>query len=323
MVAPIVPVDVDAPGGRFRALHWIGVAALACFVLQIVTGLLLALYYRPSAAAAYPSVAVINDEVRLGWVIRSLHAWASELLILLSLLHLIRVYFARAYDGRRGASWASGILAFIIVLAFGFTGTLLPWDQYAYWSIDSSRETIAAIPFLGGTLLNLFWGGWELGEEVLLRFYAFHVAILPWLGAGLLWIHLGSVARSAGGATLSQRLSRSVTATELTVLALMILGLILSLAMLFPRPLLAPADPLAPLPGVQPRWYFLPARQLLRHLPGGTAALTVVALFVLLLAVPLLDRGAAPSRSAQAVRWTLGVSAVVAWLLLALRQYLP
>jgi cytochrome b6 len=320
-MVPAIAAGASAP--RIRAVQWIGVAALFCFALLVLTGLLLAVYYRPSAGAAYQSVAVINDEVRFGWVIRALHVWSADLLILLILLHLVRVYFARLYEGRRAVSWASGILAFVVVLGLGFTGTLLPWDQYAYWSVDSSRETIAGIPFLGGTLLNLFWGGWDLGEEVLLRFYAFHAGILPWLCLVLLGLHLAAVRRTTSGATLLERLLQGARSPlELASIAMLAFGLLLSLALLFPPQLLAPADPLAALAGVEPRWYFAPARQLLRHLSGGVASLTVFALFALLLAVPIIDRGAEASRLARAARWTLGTSAIAAWLLLALFRYL-
>jgi quinol-cytochrome oxidoreductase complex cytochrome b subunit len=290
-------------------------------VIQILSGILLVVYYRPSVAAAYFSVTVINDEVRLGWVMRSLHAWSGNLLMLFSLLHLLRAYFARAYH-THALAWVTGVLTLVVLLGFGFTGTLLPWDQHAYWSLDASRQTINAIPFIGSTLLSLFWGGWELGEEVLLRFYAFHVGLLPWIGAVLLSIHLVAAWRGELGPTLRARLVATDTLiVDTAVGGLLALGGLVSLAFLFPAQLLGPADPVTPLTVAPPQWYLLPARQLLRHLPHGVASLAVAALFALVIAVPWLDRAERPSRPAQVVRWLLGIAAVVAWVTLLFREY--
>lgn len=295
-------------------------AAVLCLAVQILTGVLLVVYYRPSVSAAYYSVTIVNDEVRLGWIMRSLHAWSGNLLILFALLHLARTYVTRAYHSRTLA-WVTGNLSLVVLLGFGFTGTLLPWDQHAYWSLEGSRQTIAAIPLIGGTLLSLFWGGWELGEEVLLRFYAFHVGVLPWIGAVLLSVHGVAVWRGGFGAALRPRLTMTDTFPVLAaVCSLFALGGLVSLALLFPAQLLGPADPIVPLADAPPQWYLLPARQLLRHLPHAIASLTVVALFVLVIAVPWLDRAEQPSRRAQVVRWLGGGAAVLGWLGLLIAQ---
>lgn len=314
------PAVSTACGSFADPTRWFGVAAVLCLAVQILTGILLVVYYRPSVAAAYFSVTVINDEVRLGWMMRSLHTWSGSLLMLFSLLHLVRTYFARAYH-THALTWVTGVLTLVILLAFGFTGTLLPWDQHAYWSLDASRETIAAIPSIGSTLLSLFWGGWELGEEVLLRFYAFHVGLLPWIGAILLSVHLVAAWRGDLGATPRARLVATDTfSVDTAVFGLLALGALVSLALLFPAPLLGPADPVTPLADAPPQWYLLPARQLLRHLPRGAASLTVVVLFILVIAVPWLDRAERPSRRAQVVRWLAGIAAVAAWLGLLVRE---
>jgi quinol-cytochrome oxidoreductase complex cytochrome b subunit len=295
-------------------------AAVLCLAVQILTGVLLVVYYRPSVTAAYYSVTIINDEVRLGWVMRSLHAWSGNLLILFTLLHLVRTYVTRAYHSR-ALAWVTGNLSLVVLLGFGFTGTLLPWDQHAYWSLDGSRQTIAAIPLIGGTLLSLFWGGWELGEEVLLRFYAFHVGVLPWIGAVLLSVHAVAVWRGGFGVALRPRLTMTDTFPVLAaVCGLFALGGLVSLALLFPAQLLGPADPITPLADAPPQWYLLPARQLLRHLPHGAASLTVVVLFILVITVPWLDRAEHPSRGAQIIRWLGGSAAVIGWLGLLIAQ---
>lgn len=315
---------LDTPAaGRLGWRHLFGGLALFFFALQIGTGVLLLVYYRPSADAAYHSIGVITDEVTFGWLVRSLHAWGSDLLILCGLLELLRVYFARAYRAPRRLAWASGILLLVVLLTFGFTGSLLPWDQFAYWSVDAAKDTIAAIPIVGSGLLNVFWGGWDLGQEVLLRFYAFHVGILPWIAlcclatyVVLLWRVRAAPAASLAHATIAD------VVLDLMMIGLLVGGVLLSVAVVCPPSLLAPADPLAPLPHVQPRWYLLPARWLLRHLPGPVAAAVVVTLFLLLMAVPLIDRKPIESPTGAAIRWLLGIIIVAAWALMAVMQYL-
>jgi quinol-cytochrome oxidoreductase complex cytochrome b subunit len=301
----------------------LGGAVLFFFCVQVLTGIPLLIYYRPSAEAAFASLGIIMDEVRLGWLVRSVHFWSANLLILCGLLHLINVYFRRTYVAPRRTAWVTGILLFVVILGFGLTGTLLPWDQYAYWEIDAARETIVSIPFVGGTLLGLFWGGWEIGQEVLLRFYAFHVGILPWLALAWLSLHVVVVwrARQAEAPMVPRLVASPVAVLDRFIALVLISGGLLTLAILFPPELAAPADPMVPLVHVQPRWYLLPARQLLRHLSGGVASLVILGLFALVLSVPFIDRSVRPSRAGRAMRWVLGIAAVAAWILLAVRQY--
>jgi len=316
----------NVPAGR----HYFNALVLIFFCQQVITGILLMIYYRPSAEAAYYSTAIITDEVRLGWLIRSLHRWGSDLLVLLSLLHMIRVYFLRAYQAPRQLNWALGVCLLVLVLALGFTGTLLPWDQYAYWYMDSARWTIASVPLLGNALLALFWGGWEIGEEVLLRFYAFHVGVLPWLALSLLIARLLMVWRFGVKEPAGMPGDPRPRSTPLfpdflvnvLITVLLVNGLLLSLAVFFPSSLSEQADPLSPLPDPPPRWYFLPLRELLRHLPGAAATLTVVAFFLVLFLVPALDAKPAQATWKKALQRTLGSLVIAGWVLLGVRAYL-
>ncbi len=174
-------------------------------------------------------------------------------------------------------------------------------------------------------MLELFWGGWDIGQEVLLRFYAFHIGILPWLALACLSTHLVLVwrARRVEAADAAPRVAASpVAAIDVFIALLLISGGLLTVAIVFPPELAAPADPMLPLVHVQPRWYLLPARQLLRHLSGGTASLVVIGLLALVLSVPFIDRRRTPSLAATTVRWMLGIAAVAAWVFLAVRQYM-
>jgi cytochrome b6 len=311
-------------------LHYLGAVAFLFFFLEVATGILLMIYYRPSAAAAYHSTAIITDEVSLGWLIRSLHRWGSDFLILLCFLHLVRVYFSRAYQAPRQLNWLVGICLLVLILTLGFTGTLLPWDQYAYWYIDSARQTISGVPVLGSIILGLIWGGWDIGEEVLLRFYAFHVAVLPWLALALLSFHVLMIWRF--GVKEPAQVSGSPQAPPITFvpdfilnlfIALLLLGgLLFSLAVVFPPALSHSADPLSPLSHAQPRWYLLAVRELLRHLHGGTAALGIITFLLLLFLVPVFDPNPVQPTWKKVLQRALGLLVIAAWILLGVRGYL-
>jgi len=314
---------------HLTGFHYLGVMMLVAFVCEATTGILLMIYYRPSAAAAYHSTAIITDEVRLGWLVRSLHRWGADALIFLASMHMIRVYFARAYRPPRSINWVVGVLMLVLLLALGFTGTLLPWDQYAYWYIDSARQTIAAVPVLGNLVLGLFWGGWDLGEEVLLRFYAFHVGVLPWLAFTLIGVHTLLVWRLGIQEPAPTRAPRPEVRTPffpdfvatLFILTLLAGGVLFSAAVVFPPSLFQQADPLLPLAHTLPRWYLLPVRELLRALPGGLAASAVVVGAVLIFLVPVLDRYRGTSVPRLVVQRAIGVLAIAAWALLTAKGY--
>jgi quinol-cytochrome oxidoreductase complex cytochrome b subunit len=214
----------------------------------------------------------------------------------------------------------SGILLLVVLLGFGLTGTLLPWDQHAYWTVDAARESIHNIPLFGPLLLGLLWGGWEIGREVLLRFYVLHTGALPWLAALLLVMHLiliwrfGISSPRARGASASTPLVDVVLA--LFVAGLLAAGVTATLAVIAPPVLVDAADPATPLLQVPPRWYLRPARPLLRGLPQGAAAAVVLGLFLFVTFLPFLDGRPIRSTWRRVARWILGAAALatLVWL---------
>lgn len=310
--------------------HYLGALALFFLSLEVITGVLLMIYYRPGAGAAHYSTAIIMDEVRLGWLVRSMHRWGSDMLIALGLLHMVRVYFSRAYQTPRQFNWAIGICLLALVMTLAFTGNLLPWDQYAYWHTDSARRTTASIPVLGNLLLALFWGGWEIGEEVLLRFYALHVGILPWLAASLLSFHFVLIWRF--GIKEPSRPRSGPTAlpvpffpdflVNLLIAALLVGGLLFSIAVLCPPSLSAPADPISPASQALPPWYILPVSELLRYLHGGSATLTVIAFYLFLFLVPVIDSKPVQTVGKKVLHRVLGCLVIAVWIFLGVRGYL-
>ncbi len=291
----------------------LGGLTLFLLFLEITTGILLMVYYRPSADEAYESVFYIINDVQLGWLIHEMHRWGAQLLILLVLVHLVRVYFAEAYRGRE-LNWVIGVVLFLVVGAFAFTGRLLVWDQEAFWGTDAVRRVLAEIPIAGRAILYFLWGGTELDAGALLRFYVFHVGLLPWVAIGLVMIHLYLVSRQGvfqSAEAQEQHSAQTYGDIVLRGLIFVVLsfGIVLTLAVIFPVELGSRADPLS-YQSVKPPWYFLPAYGLLKLVPKASgvalASLGVLALW----AAPWLGRN-------SWVAWGLGMLGIAAVALLA------
>jgi quinol-cytochrome oxidoreductase complex cytochrome b subunit len=159
------------------------------FLMLAATGYFMALYYVPSPEQAYNSVDYISNEISMGWLVRSIHHWSANLMIVTIFLHSIRVFIYGAYKKPRELNWITGVLLLFIVLAFGFTGYLLPWDQKAYWATKVGTRIMGTVPLVGPYILKITRGGEELGALTLVRFYALHVMFLPLAIACLLVGH--------------------------------------------------------------------------------------------------------------------------------------
>ncbi len=175
--------------------YCLGGMAFTYFLILAVTGLLLSIYYVPSEKEAYRSIVMITNEVMLGWLIRSLHKWSATLFIIFIMLHTIRVFVSKAYKSPKELNWMVGVLAFVVVMASGFTGYLLPWDQKAYWATEVGTSMIQTVPFIGDYLAYAVRGGTEVNGATLIRFYSFHILYLPITISLLLWAHFHIVKR--------------------------------------------------------------------------------------------------------------------------------
>src|SRR3979411_11074 len=168
-------------------------------VLQIVTGIFLAFYYVPDAAGnpapAYTSVNFIMNHVYLGWLIRGIHFWSANLLIVMVVLHMARVYWTGSYRAPRELNWMVGITMMLIVLLFSLTGYLLPWDTKAYWATSVTLQIAASAPLLGPLTETILQGGPTLGGNTLQRFFTVHVFILPALIVLLMYVHFRLIRR--------------------------------------------------------------------------------------------------------------------------------
>jgi len=171
-------LDEPIPGGA----SWnyvFGSATLFLFVLQAVTGMFLTMYYVPSTDHAYDTVQYIQHEVMFGWFVRGLHHWGASAIMLAIGLHMLQVFFDGAYKPPRELMWMVGIVLFLLMLGFGFTGYLLPWDQNAYWATQVGINMAGRVPIVGDLMVKVLRGGETLGALTLSRFFALHVLFLP------------------------------------------------------------------------------------------------------------------------------------------------
>ena len=176
-------------------LYTLGSATLFVAVNQIVTGILLTIYYVPTPDQAYETVRYISTQVPAGWLIRGLHHWGASAMVVLAALHMLRVILHGAYKYPREVTWLTGVGLLLIVLGFGFTGYLLPWDQKAYWATTVGTRIAEVTPLVGRWILLLMRGGEELTGVTLARFYGVHVWALPASLMMLLLAHLYLVVR--------------------------------------------------------------------------------------------------------------------------------
>src|SRR6202048_3667948 len=167
-----------------------GSAALTVFILQIVTGILLALLYVPSAGEAWNSLQILNHQVALGWFIRALHGWGSNFMVAIVLIHMLQVFLFGAYKFPRELTWIVGILLLLLTLGMAFTGQVLRFDQDAYWGLGIGASISSRVPLLGPALVNLLLGGPIIAGATLSRFFALHVFVIPGLLIAFVGLHL-------------------------------------------------------------------------------------------------------------------------------------
>ena len=293
--------------------YYLGGMTLFLFGVQIFTGILLLLYYRPSASEAYESVQFIVTQVQFGWLIRNVHSWSANLLIGLAFAHFFSVFFLKSYRKPRELTWLSGILLLFLMLGFGFSGYLLPWDELSYFATKVGTGIAGAVPFVGHFMLRLLRGGDDVTGATLSRFYGLHVAILPAMTTALVALHLLFVQRQGMSVPLSieRKLKPGERLPQMRffpnyilrdVLAwYVVLAVLAALAAFYPWELGTKADPFAVVPpGIRPEWYFLAMFHTLKLVPShllgfegehlGVVAFGLVALFLVL--VPFLDRRA-------------------------------
>jgi quinol-cytochrome oxidoreductase complex cytochrome b subunit len=318
----------QVPVHRHGYWYYFGGMTLFLFAIQVATGILLLFYYRPSAEEAYESIQFLMAEVEFGWLIRSIHAWAANLMIFALFVHLFSVLLLKAYRPPREMTWFSGVALLGLALGFGFTGYLLPWNELAYFATKVGTEITGAVPLVGSFLLRLLRGGDEVTGATLTRFYGIHVAVLPLLVTAILGLHLFLVQKH--GMSVPPSVERSGAAPRTTPFVpnfllrdavgwLCALAVLAALAAFLPAELGKKADPFAPAPiGIKPEWYFMFMFQTLKYLPGHILGIEgeVVGIVgfglggVFLLLIPFLDRRAARGAPGPLFTW-IGIAIIL------------
>ena len=312
-VAATLAAKKTVPLHRSTHFYFLGGMALFLFGVQVVTGILLALYYKPSPDQAFESVRAIMTEVEYGWLIRSAHSWSANLVVGILFLHLLTTFMMRAYRRPREMTWITGCSLLGLFMAFGFSGYLLPWNELAFFATRVGTAIVGVVPVVGDKLLLLARGGENVTGDTLARFYSVHVVVLPLCTLALLGIHLFLVQQH--GMSIPDREAAvrggrervpSMPFVPHFLLRDMVgwylaLGILAALAALFPWELGEKlTNPFGSTPeGIKPEWYFLFTFQTLKELPAHVLGIEGEQLGVLffgacgliVLLIPFLDRG--------------------------------
>ncbi len=308
------------PQHKYTVWYYFGGLALFLVVVQIVTGILLAFYYSPTPSSANESVRFIMEKVNYGWLIRSIHFWNANFLIAVVLVHMFSTYFTKAYRKPREAMWIIGALTLALILAFAFTGYLLPWTTLSYFATKIGVNTPRVLPIIGGYLSRVLMGGSDVGAATLHRMFTLHTVVLPLLTLTLIVLHvfLGQVFGSSVPISQSSydRHTRFFPDHLLKDAAVWTVGLavLLTFATVFPANLGSKVNPLQPAPaGTKPMWYFLFMYQSLRIYSRAVAMGSITLGALVWLAIPILDRKSA--KGEKSTLFTLFGIAVLVYLI--------
>lgn len=328
------------PVHRGSVWYYFGGVSLFLFIIQVVTGILLLLYYKGSEQLAFESIQFIMSKVQFGWLIRSIHSWAANLFILSAFIHMFSVFFERAYRKPRELTWLTGMFMLFLGFGFGFSGYLLPWNELALFATKVGTDIAGVLPVIGKPIMIFLRGGEEVTGATLSRFFGFHVAVFPGIFTVLLGIHLLLVQRQGMSKPLALENESGPEQKRMPffpnfmlrdlLLWLLVLNLLAILAVFFPWELGQKADLFAPAPaGIKPEWYFLFMFQTLKYIPAtlwiidgevfGIAVFGVAGLLWLL--VPFLDKKSA--RGEQNRRLTyIGIGVVIYIIVLTILGWL-
>ncbi len=340
----IHPPRVSVASLRFTYTFGLGGLAILLLAMLVITGGLLLFVYVPSPEGAYRSIVALQTEVAYGQLIRNLHHWSGNLLLVVAFLHMLRVFYTAAFRTPREFNWLLGLTLLGLAAFANFTGYLLPWDQLAYWAATVANSLIEHIPLLGGAISRLLLGGEEIGAATLSNFFALHVMLIPLSMLGVGVFHIWRVRKDRF--TLPRRIGEPLPARPRTVptiphlvsrelvFALVALALLLTWATWVDAPLEGAADPNNPPNPTKAAWYFVGVQELLFHFHPTFGAFVIPALVLgALVALPYLRDDADVTgvwfrswrgRGLALLSLLLGVSATAGMVWLSeTRLYLP
>jgi quinol-cytochrome oxidoreductase complex cytochrome b subunit len=295
-----------------------GGIALFLFIIQFITGMVLSFYYIPYFEQAHKSVADIVTKLNMGWFFRSLHHWGAQLIMAVLFTHTFSILLTKSYKKPKDLLWFSGFILLGISIFFGLSGYLLVWDERAFAAVKVATGGVGNIPVAGVFVKSFLRGGIDVTGETLTRFHAFHVSILPIITIFLVSIHILLVQYRV--ISISQFFKKRVKQIpffpyrfyKYLIICLIVLGIVVTLATLFPPEIGKNADPLAPAPeNIKPEWYLLFLFQTLKLFPGEIVglngemiAVTLISCGVLFLFfIPFYDKRTGQGRRNVVFTW--------------------
>jgi ubiquinol-cytochrome c reductase cytochrome b subunit len=320
---------------NFNFLYFFGSLAILVLVNQILTGIFLAMSYKPDAALAFDSVEYIMRDVRWGWLLRYLHSTGASLFFVVIYLHMFRALFYGSFKKPRELLWLFGMVIYVLLAAEAFTGYLLPWGQMSYWGAQVIISLFGAIPVVGEDLTTWIRGDYVIADATLNRFFAFHVAAIPLAIIMLVVLHLAALRTTGSNNPDGVEIKKNKNELGIpvdgipfhpyyTVKDLYVMGIFLTVfafivfytpemgGLFLEHPNFDPADPMKTPEHIQPVWYFTPFYSILRAVPnklGGVFAMT--ASFVLLFFLPWLDTNPVKSIRYRGWPFKLGLAVFV------------
>lgn len=300
------------PEHKHSFWYYFGGICLFLFVIQVLTGIMLLLYYSPSIDSAHESIEYIMSQVKFGWLIRSVHSWTANILIGAIFIHMFSSFFLKAYRPPRELTWITGFFLLLIFLFFGFSGYLLPWNELSFFATRVGTDIAGTIPLIGKPIKTFILGGPEVSGATIARFFWLHVAVLPLftvllLGAHVLLVQILGMSKPVG---LPESQVKEVPFFPNFILKdslgwMIILALIGVLCVFFPWEVGQKADPFAATPmGIKPEWYFTFMFTTLKIIPSHILFIEgeILAIFGFMIGglfwmlVPLIDRNAAKEK---------------------------
>jgi len=294
------------PEHKHSFWYYFGGICLFLFFIQVITGVLLLLYYKPTMDSAYESIQFIMSQVKFGWLIRSVHSWTANILIGVIFIHMFSAFFMKAYRPPRDLTWITGFFLLLIFMAFGFSGYLLPWNELSFFATRVGTDIAGTLPLIGKAIKSFVLGGPDVSGATITRFFWLHVAILPLftvilLGVHILLVQILGMSKPIG---LSEKKVKEVPFFPNFILKdalgwMLILTLIGVLCVFFPWELGKKADIFATTPlGIKPEWYFTFMFTTLKIVPAHVLFLEgeILAIFgfmiggLIWMLVPYLDR---------------------------------
>ncbi|PIQ11583.1 MAG: cytochrome bc complex cytochrome b subunit [Ignavibacteriales bacterium CG18_big_fil_WC_8_21_14_2_50_31_20] len=320
--------------------YYMGGISLFLFIVQVLSGLLLLMYYIPGEDNAYESVQFIVTKVDFGWLVRNIHSWSANMMVFFVFLHMFSVFFTKAFKKPRELTWVSGFLLLLLALGFGFSGYLLPWNELAFFATKVGTDIVGVVPFIGDAIKVVLRGGDDVTGATLSRFFGIHVAILPALFSVFLVIHLIFVQKQGMSEPehfekLDESKKKYIPffpnfVLQDALLWIIVLIILLSLTLFFPWELGLKADALASAPiGIKPEWYFMFMFETLKLLPAnilfiegevfGILAFGLAG--VIWLFIPFINFSKKKELNNKIIRW-IGIFAILYIVIFTIKGYL-